>query len=68
MSERPTTPFAKRAHRDRIQRDTERFIAGGGRIRQMSHGATCERVTDFDVARQRQARKAARKWASGVPN
>jgi len=61
MSQRPNVPRSKQLIRSQISADTERFIAAGGQIRQMSHGATCERVTDFDVARQRRARKSAHK-------
>lgn len=61
MSERPTPQYSKRSLRDRIAADTERFIARGGLVRQMSHGATGDLAARYNADMQkRRAKKAAR--------
>ena len=51
----PNTTTAKQAQRQQIAEATARFLAGGGQIQQVAHGASGDRMTDFDKARQRKA-------------
>lgn len=51
----PSTTTAKQLQRQQIAEATARFLAGGGQIRKMAHGASGNPANDFDKARQRKA-------------
>ena len=54
----PNTTTAKQLQRQQIAEATARFLAGGGQIQRVAHGASGNVANDFDKAR---ARKAARR-------
>ena len=57
----PNTTTAKQLQRQQIAEATARFLAGGGRIERVAHGASGSPVNDFDKARARAGRRGGRK-------